>query len=345
MESNGFRENPTGSNFNGHEKCNECDGENIIEDKKRGDMICKDCGLVLHAHLVDFSSEWRGFSENHGNSDPSRIGAPVNPLLDSRLGTILSKGLKGSNFLNERLIRTQNQSAMQKIDRFLFNSFSKIGLILEKAFLSKNIKEKSEELFKIYFDHLTLKSDGSRKKFSLRKSENRSTIAAVIFLVCRNESISRSFKEISEISSVSKKDIGIRVRAIERSLRGVKILKNRNTDDFIKRFCNKLGLTDTLSQLAEKIAILVRERDGLYGRNYISVAAASIYIVSQLLASNFDISINDISSVSGTSEITIRSAYKAMFPYKNEIINYLIQKNIKINPKYDLQRIKTKEWL
>jgi hypothetical protein len=49
--------------------------------------------------------------------------------------------------------------------------------------------------------------------------------------------------------------------------------------------------------------------------------------------------------VSGTSEITIRSAYKAMFPYKNEIINYLIQKNIKINPNYDFQRIKTKEWL
>ena len=167
----------------------------------------------------------------------------------------------------------------------------------------------------------------------------------VIFLVCRNESIPRSFKEISEISKVSKKDIGIRVRAIERSLRGVKILKNRNTDDFIKRFCNKLGLPDTSSQLAEKIAILVRERDGLYGRNYISVASAAIYIVSQLSTSNFDIGINDISLVSGTSEITIRSAYKAMFPYKNEIINYLIQKNIKINPNYDFQRIKTKEWL
>jgi transcription initiation factor TFIIB len=345
MENIGFREFPTAGNFNGGEKCNECDGENIIEDTKSGDMICTDCGVVLHGHLVDFSSEWRGFSENHGNADPSRIGAPVNPLLDSRLGTILSKGLKGSNFLNERLIRTQNQSAMQKIDRFLFTSFSKISLILEKAFLSKNIKEKTEELFKIYFDHLTLKSDGSRKKFSLRKSETKSTIAAVIFLVCRNESIPRSFKEISEISKVSKKDIGIRVRAIERSLRGVKILKNRNTDDFIKRFCNKLGLPDTSSQLAEKIAILVRERDGLYGRNYISVASAAIYIVSQLSTSNFDIGINDISLVSGTSEITIRSAYKAMFPYKNEIINYLIQKNIKINPNYDFQRIKTKEWL
>ena len=29
------------------EKCNECNGEDLIEDKKRGDIICKNCGLVL----------------------------------------------------------------------------------------------------------------------------------------------------------------------------------------------------------------------------------------------------------------------------------------------------------
>ncbi len=313
---------------NGYEKCNECNGENIIEDRKRGDIICKNCGLVLQAHLIDTSSEWRGFSETQKNEDPSRIGTPINPLLDSRLGTIMSRGLKGSNNLNERLIRTQNQSSMQKVDRFLLGSFKKIHSILEKTFLSKNIKEKSEELFKIYFDHLTLKSDGSREKFSLRKSETKSTIAAVIFLVCRNESIPRSFKEISDITRVSKKEIGGRVRAIERSLRGVKINKNRNTNDFIKRFCNRLGLPATSSILAEKIALLVREKDGLYGRNYISVAAASIYVISQTSNVNKELSLGDIAVVSGTSEITIRAAYKAMFPYRQQIMDYLIQKKL-----------------
>jgi transcription initiation factor TFIIB len=312
------------------EKCNECNGEDLIEDKKRGDVICKNCGLVLFAHLVDFSSEWRGFSENQQNNDPSRIGTPLNPLLDSRLGTILSKGLKGSNILNERLIRTQNQSAMQKTEKFLNSSFTKISFILEKAFLSKNIREKSEELFKIYFDHLTLKSDGTRKKFCLRKSETKATIAAIIFLVCRNESIPRSFKEISDVSKVSKKEIGARVRAIERSLRGVKISKNRRTSDFVKRFCNKLGLPETSSQLAEKIAILVKEKDGLHGRNYISVAAAAIYIVTQLSKSGPSLSLSSIAVASGTSEITIRSVYKAMFPYRKEIIENLVQPDIKI---------------
>jgi len=144
MNFNGIEKTQIGEFNTNPEKCNECNGEDLIEDKKRGDIICKNCGLVLYAHLVDFSSEWRGFSENQTNNDPSRIGTPINPLLNSRLGTILSKGLKGSNILNERLIRTQNQSAMQKTERFLNSSFNKISFILEKTFLSKNIKEKSE---------------------------------------------------------------------------------------------------------------------------------------------------------------------------------------------------------
>ena len=118
MEKIELKEVPAFGFFNCPEKCNECNGDDIVEDKKRGDMVCRNCGLVLHSHLVDFTSEWRGFSENQKNNDPCRIGTPANPLFNSRLGTILSKGLKGSNFLNEKLIRTQNQSAMQKTDRF-----------------------------------------------------------------------------------------------------------------------------------------------------------------------------------------------------------------------------------
>lgn len=193
-------------------------------------------------------------------------------------------------------------------------------------------------MFKIYFDHLTLKSDGTRKKFCLRKTETKATIAAIIFLVCRNESIPRSFKEISEVSKVSKKEIGARVRAIERSLRGVKISKNRGTVDFVKRFCNKLGLPETSSQLAERIAFLVKEKDGLHGRNYISVAAAAIYIVSQISKSKNYFALSDIASASGISEITIRSAYKAMFPYKREIIDYLVQTNINIKSTEDFKK-------
>ena len=68
------------------------------------------------------------------------------------------------------------------------------------------------------------------------------------------------------------------------------------------------------------------------------MAAAAIYIVSQLSKSKNYFALSDIASVSGISEITIRSTYKAMFPYKKEIIDYLVQTNIKIKSAEDFKR-------
>jgi transcription initiation factor TFIIB len=322
------------------EKCRNCGSESLVDDKKQGDLICTNCGLVLISHNIDFTSEWRCFSDDKRSGDPNRIGDPIHPLLESNTGTIISKGLKGSNSLNERLCKTQNQSNIQKTDRFLSQSFSKIGFFLEKNSLFKGVKERVEELFKLYFDYLTMRSDGSRTRYSLRKEETLSSIAASIFIVSRNEGIPRTFREIHETTKVPKKEIGSRVRAIERSLRGIRISKTRNTEDYIPRFCSNLGLPFFVAKLAEDLAKIVREKEGLYGRNYISVSAASIYIASQLSSTKNKCTIKEIANVTGISEITLRITYKAIYPYREKILDKIIipksiEKNAEIcAPKY-----------
>jgi len=308
------------------ERCNDCGSDDLIEDRKQGDVVCRNCGLVIFGHIVDFTSEWRSFADDQRNNDPNRVGGPLHPLLESSIGTLISKGLRGSNCLNERLVKTQNQNRIQRTDRFLIQAFNKIIVFLEKAFLSQGLKEKVEELFKLYFNHLTLRSDGSRTKCALRNDETLSIIAASIFIVCRNEGIPRTFKEISDVTKVPKKEIGARVRAIEKSLWGIRICKNRNTENFVSRFCFKLGLPPETWKLAENVAKVVREKDGLYGRTYTSVAAASIYIVVQLPLCEFKCSLKEIAETVGISEMTIRAAHKAMYPYRNEILKYLIEK-------------------
>lgn len=303
------------------EKCRDCGSENLLDDKKQGDLICKECGLVLTSHNIDFTSEWRSFSDDQRNNDPNRIGDPIHPLLSSNPGTLISKGLKGSNSLNERLSKTLNRGNFQKTDKFLSQSFSKISFFLEKNSLFKGIKERVEELFKLYFDYLTLRSDGTRTRYSLRKEETISSIAASIFIVSRNEGIPRTFREIHETTRVSKKEIGSRVRAIERSLRGVKISKIRNTEDFIPRFCSKLGLPIFTTKIAENLAKAVREKEGLYGRNYISLSAASIYIASQISTTKRKCTAKEIAKIAGISEITLKLTYKAIYPYREKILS------------------------
>lgn len=106
-------------------------------------------------------------------------------------------------------------------------------------------------------------------------------------------------------------------------MRGVRISKTRNTEDFISRFCSKLGLPQVTSKLAENLAKFVREKEGLYGKTYTSLAAAAIYIVSQLPFSELKCSSKEVAEAAGISEITLKLTYKAIYPYRNEIIKYL----------------------
>ncbi|AAK39738.1 transcription initiation factor IIB (nucleomorph) [Guillardia theta] len=300
--------------------CINCGSKRFLEDYKQGDIICKNCGFIIESHIIDFGSEWRIFSDDNRSNNPVRIGLPENPLLGNSSSTLISKGLKGSNKINEKLLKAQNQNDNCKSEKYLASVFSIISFFLTNGSFSKLIKEKVQELFKNYYDYLTLKSNGSRIKTTLRKKDTFSIIAASIFIICKNESIPRSFKEISELTKVKKKDIGNRVRIMEKALEGIKISKKRDSDNFISRFCSKLGLSSTSSKIAEQIANFIKDKEGMYGRNYISVAAASIYVVSQIPNLSNNCNLKKIIEATGVSEITLRSAYKAMYPYRKEIL-------------------------
>src|SRR3989338_7192269 len=47
-------------------KCPECGGINLFWNKEKGEVICKDCGLVIEDKMVDFSQEWREFDQGLG---------------------------------------------------------------------------------------------------------------------------------------------------------------------------------------------------------------------------------------------------------------------------------------
>lgn len=44
-------------------KCPDCGSIQFVEDHANGDIVCKGCGLVAEAHIIDERSEWRTFSD------------------------------------------------------------------------------------------------------------------------------------------------------------------------------------------------------------------------------------------------------------------------------------------
>ena len=61
--------------------------------------IMQDIYPKIHARVIDVGSEWRTFSNEKANNDPSRVGGPENPLLNgSDLSTIIGPGVGGASF-------------------------------------------------------------------------------------------------------------------------------------------------------------------------------------------------------------------------------------------------------
>ena len=44
-------------------KCPDCGGTRLVEDHANGDVVCRECGLVVESHIIDERSEWRTFAD------------------------------------------------------------------------------------------------------------------------------------------------------------------------------------------------------------------------------------------------------------------------------------------
>ena len=68
-------------------KCPECGGKNLFWNKEKGEIVCKDCGLVIEDKMVDLGQEWREFDSDQA-STKRRTGAPMTyTQYDQGLGT------------------------------------------------------------------------------------------------------------------------------------------------------------------------------------------------------------------------------------------------------------------
>src|ERR1700760_4501237 len=92
---------------------------NLIEDYRAGDLICPECGLVVGDRVVDVGSEWRTFSNEKSNVDPSRVGAAENPLLSSDLTTMIGRSSSDVAFDESGVAKYQNRKHMSSSDRAL----------------------------------------------------------------------------------------------------------------------------------------------------------------------------------------------------------------------------------
>ncbi|CAO4378464.1 unnamed protein product [Caenorhabditis nigoni] len=275
----------------------------LIEDHRAGDLVCPACGLVVGDRLVDVGTEWRSFSNERSGNDPSRVGAPENPLLSGGdLSTTIAVGFGGSD--SDNSLANAQRKSMNNTDRQMTAAMSLIREMSERIHLPRNIQENASRIFKDVLD--------SR---ALRGKNNEAQAAACLYIACRKDGVPRTFKEICAVSRVSKKEIGRCFKIIIRNLETN--LEQITSADFMSRFCGNLYLPNSIQAAATRIAKRAVDMDLVAGRTPISIAAAAIYMASQ--ASGEKRSAKEIGDVAGAAEITVRQTYKLLYPKAAEL--------------------------
>ncbi|KAK6937185.1 Zinc finger, TFIIB-type [Dillenia turbinata] len=108
----------------GDSYCPDCKkSTEAVLDHAAGDTVCSECGLVLEAHSVDETTEWRNFSNY-----PVRVGGLRRP----RLSTIISGG---NTQADVSLGRWHNHGSNH--DRSLILAFKSIAIMADSHMLTK----------------------------------------------------------------------------------------------------------------------------------------------------------------------------------------------------------------
>lgn len=279
--------------------CRDHPGIQLIEDSRAGDVVCPACGLVVGDRVVDVSSEWRTFSDSA--SDPSRVGAAENPLLDNDLSTTIGRSTTGVEY--------HNRNGMSSTNRALMLAYRDINEIAARVGLPTTIVEQSSSYYKQIHEQKRLKS---RPRVAVA--------SACIYVACRLDRAARSFKELSSISGVQARDIAKCYKHICKIIKipSQELHVHVDSGDFMSRFCSNLNLSVEVQRIATHIAAMAKEKSITDGRNPTSIAAAAIYMASQL--SDTKRSQREISEVAGCADSTIKHSYRLMLSRAAELI-------------------------
>lgn len=287
--------------------CPECGSDNIREDVTHAEIVCADCGVVIDENLVDSGPEWRAF--DHEQRDKrTRVGAPVTYTIhDKGLSTMIdwrNKDIYG------RDIPTRNRAQWYRLrkwqrkirisgatERNLAFALSELDRDASKLGLPRSVREDASVIYRDAVD---------RKLIRGRSIEG--VVAASLYAACRRCKVPRTLDEISEVSQVTKKEVGRTYRFISREL-GIK-LPPTSPVDYVPRFATDLGLSGEAQ--AKSIEIINKAMaEGLTsGRGPTGVAAAALYISSVLLGERK--TQRDVAEIAGVTEVTIRNRYKEL---------------------------------
>nr|AAZ32104.1 archaeal transcriptional initiation factor TFB [uncultured euryarchaeote Alv-FOS5] len=291
----------------GKPRCPECGSTNLRWDYEKAELVCLDCGAIIEESLIDFGPEWRAF-DSYQKAKRQRTGSPIKYTKPNKgLVTEIDKynrDIRGSKLSPQaasqmgRLRKWHKRSSIaSSIERNLTIAMGDLERISSYLGLPSNIREAAALLYR-----------KAVEKGLIRGRLIESVVAAVIYMICRQYGIPRTLDEISEVSGITKKEIGRTYRFLKKEL--YVDVPLTNPIYYVPRFASALGLSGKVQEKAKEILNEAVEKGLISGRGPTGVAAAAVYIASVMMGERR--TQKEVAEVAGVTEVTIRNRYREL---------------------------------
>ncbi|MBI5065593.1 transcription initiation factor IIB [Candidatus Woesearchaeota archaeon] len=284
-------------------KCSECGATDLFIDREKGEVICRECGLVVEDKMIEFGQDHREFESDSGEVSRRRTGAPMTyTQFDQGLGTEVGQksdlavlDAKDRNrFYKLRKWQYRISTAIERNLKLALAELKRVSSFLK---LPKSVEEEAAMIY-----------TQAVQRGLVRGRSMESVVAGALYAACRRHEVPRTLDELSEVSNIEKKEIGRTYRFVTREL-GISILPS-NPADYIARFATSLALSPNTQTKAVEILEQAQREELTSGRGPTGIAAAALYVAA--LMNGEKRTQREVADVAGVTEVTIRNRYKEL---------------------------------
>jgi transcription initiation factor TFIIB len=285
--------------------CSICKSGRTVTDPESGEIICRNCGIVISDRINESRPEWRVFSSEDFN-DRSRAGIPSSLARhDMGLSTVIGKANRDHS---GRAIDVSMRSTMGRLrawdfrtqahsptDRNLRQAFSELDRLRDKLGVSDAVIEKTAYIYR-----------KAQERGLVRGRTISATVGAALYIACRETGTSRTLKDIAQIGNMKRKDLARIYRLVVMELD----LKIPLIDPMkcITRVANKANLSERTKRAAVNIMKHVTKSGISAGKDPMGLAASVLYIAC--LDTGESRTQTEIADAAGVTEVTVRNRYK-----------------------------------
>lgn len=280
-------------------KCPDCGSHEFFHNREKGELICRQCSIVLDEAMVDFGRDTR-FFEDEDVEHNSRTGAPFDPRIVDNLGTTIGNTsdfskLSGKNKQLFQRIKKRQSWTTTSFEQNLRTAFNNMKLMAGVLNLPSAVEKEAAVIYRRCVER------GLTKRSAIEH-----LVIASLFIATKLQGFPRAMKEFAEAAKIDMTLLGKNYKLIMREL-NIK-LNPTNPLDYVNKFASKLKLSPKTQSKAIRLIGQMTKKGLVSGLSPLSVAAATLYIASQQEKEKR--TQRAFAEVSGVTETTLRNRCK-----------------------------------